>query len=118
MAKTLKKRTIPKAASKNLIDRPLSRKQELFVKELVSRDGQITMREAAVNAGYPAGSAHTRAYELTNPHISPHVCRAIREYREELDNKYGVNYQRHLKDLQTIRDAALTNGAYSAAVQA
>ena len=118
MAKTRKKRTIPKAASKNLIDRPLSRKQELFVKELVSRDGQITMREAAVNAGYPAGSAHTRAYELTNPHISPHVCRAIREYREELDNKYGVNYQRHLKDLQTIRDAALTNGAYSAAVQA
>jgi len=97
---------------------PLTRKQELFVKELVSKDGQITMREAAINAGYPAGSAHTRAYELTNPNISPHVVSAIQAYRAELDEKFGVNYQRHLRDLQTIRDMALNNGAYSAAVQA
>jgi phage terminase small subunit len=76
------------------------------------------MREAAVNAGYPAGSAHTRAYEMTNPNICPHVVAAIQAYRAELDEKFGVNYQRHLRDLQTIRDAALTNGAYSAAVQA
>jgi len=96
----------------------LTRRQELFVKELVSKDGQITMREAAVNAGYPAGSAHTRAYEMTNPNICPHVVAAIQSYRAELDEKFGVNYQRHLRDLQTIRDAALTNGAYSAAVQA
>jgi len=96
----------------------LTRRQELFVKELVSKDGQITMREAAINAGYPVSSAHTRAYELTNPNISPHVVHAIQSYRVELDEKFGVNYQRHLRDLQTIRDAALDNGAYSAAVQA
>jgi len=90
----------------------------LFVKELVSKDGQITMREAAINAGYPEKSAHVRASELTNPRIHPHVCRAIREYRQELDEKYGVEYQRHLRDLQVIRDAALENGAFSAAVQA
>jgi hypothetical protein len=36
----------------------------------------------------------------------------------KLDEKYGVNYKRHLKDLQVIRDIALQNGAYSAAVQA
>lgn len=29
-----------------------------------------------------------------------------------------MTYQRHLKDLQVIRDTALQNGAYSAAVQA
>ena len=97
---------------------PLTRRQELFVKELVSKDGQITMREAAVNAGYPIGSAHTRAWELTNVHVSPHVVAAIQAYRSELDEKFGVNYQRHLRDLQTIRDLALTNGAFSAAVQA
>lgn len=97
---------------------PLTRRQELFVKELVSKDGQITMREAAVNAGYPVSSAHTRAYELTNQHMSPHVVAAIRSYRQELDEKFGVTYQRHLRDLQGIRDLALTNGAYSAAVQA
>jgi|TARA_R110002012_G_scaffold93785_2_gene227528 hypothetical protein len=102
-------------ATKN---RPLTRKQELFVKELVSKDGQITMREAAINAGYPASSAHTRAYEMTNPHICPHVVSAIKSYRDELDEKYGINYRRHIRDLQTIRDHALENGAYSAAVQA
>ena len=97
---------------------PLTRRQELFVKELVSNDGQITLREAAINAGYPAGSAHSRAYELTNPHISPHVCAAIKSYRDELDQKFGITYQRHLRDMQLIRDQALANGAYSAAVQA
>jgi phage terminase small subunit len=96
----------------------LTRKQELFVKELVSKDGQITLREAAINAGYSATSAHSRAYELTNQHISPHVVAAINSYRRELDEKYGVTYQRHLRDLQSIRDVALENGAYSAAVQA
>lgn len=96
----------------------LTRRQELFVKELVSKDGQITMRQAAINAGYPEKSAHVRASELTNPSICPNVCRAIREYRQELDQKYGVEYQRHLRDLQRIRDAALDAGAYSAAVQA
>ena len=101
-----------------LAEKRLTRKQELFVRELVSKDGQITMREAAINAGYPERSAHVRASELTNPKISPHVCRAIREYRQELDQKYGVEYQRHLRDLQVIRDAALESGAFSAAVQA
>jgi len=96
----------------------LTRRQELFVKELVSKDGQITLREAAINAGYPVGSAHTRAYEMTNPHICPHVVAAIQAYRAELDEKFGVTYQRHLRDLQLIRDMALQNGAYSAAVQA
>ena len=115
VAPTTKKRVGRPKATKA---QPLTRKQELFVKELVSKDGQITMREAAINAGYPAGSAHTRAYELTNPNISPHVVSAIQAYRAELDEKFGVNYQRHLRDLQTIRDMALNNGAYSAAVQA
>ena len=110
---------------KNRVGRPkatkaqrLTRRQELFVKELVSKDGQITMREAAINAGYPASSAHTRAYELTTPTISPHVVAAIQAYRAELDERFGVNYQRHLRDLQVIRDEALNNDAYSAAVQA
>ena len=122
------KKPLPKSApvvEKKRVGRPksnkqsvLTRKQELFVKELVSKDGQITLREAAINAGYPASSAHTRAYELTNPHISPHVVNAIKSYRNELDEKFGVTFQRHLRDLQSIRDLAIQNGAYSAAVQA
>ena len=96
----------------------LTRKQQLFVRELVSKDGQITLREAAINAGYAATSAHTRAYELTHPDISPHVVAEINRYRAELDSKYGVTYGRHVRDLQRIRDNALESGAYSAAVQA
>jgi len=125
MATRSRSKTEPLPAVKRKAGRPkattrqeLTRRQELFVKELVSNDGMITLRDAAIKAGYPAGSAHTRAYELTNAHISPHVVAAIKSYRAELDEKYGVTFERHLRDLKQIRDAALQNGAYSAAVQA
>jgi len=108
----------PKKTLKEREQNKLTRKQELFVKELVSKDGQITKEEAAIAAGYSKSSAYQRAYELTNPKLSPHVCKAIRQYRAELDAKYGVDFNRHLRDLQIIRDEALSNGAYSAAVQA
>lgn len=103
---------------KTTVNTPLTRKQELFVRELVSKDGQITMREAAINAGYAPNSAHVRASELTNPKRHPNVVRAIRAYRDELDERYGVDYKRHLRDLQRIRDMAIAAGAYGAAVQA
>ena len=96
----------------------LTRKQELFVKVLISQDGQITKRDAAIEAGFPASSAHQRAYEMTNPAICPHVVKAIKEYRAELDRKYGIDYQRHVRDLQKIRDAAFADKNYSAAVMA
>ena len=88
------------------------------VKELVSNDGLIPNREAAERAGYPAPSSHTRAYELMNPNKCPHVVAEIKRYRDELDEKFGVDFKRHIRDLQKIRDSALEAGAYSAAVQA
>ena len=99
-------------------NRKLTRRQEKFVKELVSNDGLITMREAAIRAGYPAASAHARAYELTSLQHCPHVVSEITRYRDELDEMYSVGYKKHVRDLQKIRDLALANGAYSAAVQA
>ena len=99
-------------------DRKLTRRQEKFVKEMVSNDGLITLREAAIRSGYPSSSAHTRAFELTNVNICPHVVKEITRYREELDEMYAVGYKRHVRDMQRIRDLALDNGAYSAAVQA
>ena len=99
-------------------DRKLTRRQEKFVKEMVSNDGLITLREAAIRAGYPAGSAHTRAWELTNNNISPHVVSEIARYREELDEQYGVTYKRHIKDMHRLREICIQQGALSAAVQA
>ena len=59
MSEKITAKTIPAVVKKTrgrprvTAAQPLTRRQELFVKELVSKDGQITMREAAVNAGYP-----------------------------------------------------------------
>tara|TARA_Y100001938_G_scaffold135537_1_gene197315 strand:- start:374 stop:964 length:591 start_codon:yes stop_codon:yes gene_type:complete len=118
MPRTKRNAVADKDKLNKLRNKKLTRRQELFVKELVSNDGQITMREAAINAGFPPSSAHTRAYEMTNPLICPHIVAAIKSYRDELDAKYGITYQRHVRDLQNIRDLAIQNGAYSAAVQA
>jgi hypothetical protein len=93
-------------------------KEWKFVQELVAGDGHITMKEAAIRAGYNEKSASAMAWKLTNPEISPHVVSAIQAYRAELNSKYGTNFDRHMRDLQLIRDKALEAGAYGAAVQA
>lgn len=96
----------------------LTGKEWKFVTELVTGDGRVTLKEAAIRAGYKPTSASVMAWKLTNPEINPHVVSAIQAYRAELNSKYNTSYERHMKDLQTIRDKALDAGAYAAAVQA
>jgi len=96
----------------------LNDKEWKFVQEYVANDGKVTLKEAAIRAGYSPASANTIAWKLTNPEISPHVVAAIQSYRSELAAKYEVTYERHLRDLQIIRDKALEAGAFGAAVQA
>jgi phage terminase small subunit len=96
----------------------LTGKEWKFVSELVTGDGRVTMKEAAIRAGYRPTSASVMAWKLTNPAINPHVVSAIQAYRAELNSKYNTSYERHMKDLQLIRDKALDAGAYAAAVQA
>jgi phage terminase small subunit len=96
----------------------LKSKEWKFVQELVAGDGHVTMKEAAIRAGYRETSASAMAWKLTNPEQYPHVVSAIQAYRAELNSKYGTNYDRHMRDLQLIRDKALEAGAYGAAVQA
>ena len=97
---------------------PLNRQKTLtgrewkFVQELVSGDGEVTMKEAAIRAGYPEKSAKTTSWKLTNPDICPHVVAAIQSYRAELNAKYGTTFERHMRDMQVIRDAAMRAGAY------
>jgi len=98
--------------------RVLNAKEWKFVTELVSGDGRVTMKEAAMRAGYKEGSASVMAWKLTNPSINPHVVAAIQAYRAELNSKYNTSYERHMRDLQLIRDKALEAGAFAAAVQA
>jgi hypothetical protein len=49
---------------------------------------------------------------------SPHIVAAIQKLRAEMAEKYGTTYERHMRDLQIIRDQALAAGAFGAAVQA
>jgi hypothetical protein len=98
--------------------RALTAKEQKFVYEFVSSDGTISMTEAAIRAGYSEISARQTAQELTNPEKYPHVVAAIQDYRKELAAKYGTTFERHMRDLQKIRDAALEAGAFGAAVSA
>ena len=96
----------------------LTPKHWKFVQEYVAGDGRVTLKEAAIRAGYKPTSASVIAWQLTNPDINPHIVAAIQAYRAELASKYNTSYERHMKDLQMIRDKALEAGAYAAAVQA
>jgi phage terminase small subunit len=89
-----------------------------FVEEFCAGDGHVTLKEAAIRAGYSEVWAKNRARELTDPEVCPHIVAAIQERRRELGEKYGTTFERHMRDLQVIRDQALQAGAYGAAVQA
>lgn len=117
---------VPDKAKKRLATevKPLSKQKILngkewkFVQEYVAGDGRVTLKEAAIRAGYTLASASVMAWKLTNPKENPHVVAAIQSYRAELASKYNTSYERHMRDLQDIRDKALNAGAFAAAVQA
>jgi hypothetical protein len=89
-----------------------------FITELVDGEGKQTLKQAAINAGYNIKTAHKDAHALTDPRQNPQVVAAIQQYRKDVAEKYGTNIERHLRDLQDIRDAALQAGNYGAAVTA
>jgi phage terminase small subunit len=90
----------------------------IFIQTLVDGEGKSTLKDAAIAAGYPEKKAALIAHELTNPKQNPQVVAAIQQYRQDLAERYGTNIDRHMRDLQNIRDKALEAGNYSAAVQA
>jgi hypothetical protein len=96
----------------------LSPKEWAFVQEYVTRDGSMTRTEAAIRAGYTPNAATDAIKRLLDPARSPHVVAAVNELRNELAEKYGTTFERHMRDLQMIRDKAIQAGAWSAAVQA
>ena len=90
----------------------LTDKQRTFVYEYVVN--QVSGTEAARRAGYK--HPNVRAAELLND--KPYVADRINQFRLELQRKYEVTYENHVEQLAKLRDVALHNGAYSAAVNA
>jgi phage terminase small subunit len=64
----------------------------------------ITKTEAARLAGY--SDAPSEGSKLTNPNHYPLVCAYISNLRDEVRQKYGISFERHLEELGNIRDRA------------
>jgi hypothetical protein len=114
---TLDKITKPVPRSKKR-DQALTTQEWTFVNEFTAGAGHVTAKEAALRAGYPEKKVKYHAERLTDPNINPHIVAAIQQARAELAEKYGTTFERHMRDLQLIRDQALSAGAYGAAVTA
>ena len=56
--------------------------------------------------------------ELTNPRKYPLVVRRIQELEKELQQKFDVTFDRHIRKLSEIRDEAMKKGNLTAAVSA
>lgn len=92
--------------------------QKRFSELYVYNEGRMTPYECAKEAGYAEDSARVRASELRNPRRYPLVVKFIGELREEVQNKYEVTFEKHIKELARLREEALKKGSFSSAVNA
>lgn len=118
LKKELEARVGMKVSTRKAKKKILTPQEWTFVMELVSNDGKLTMKEAAIKAGWKEAAATAAARRMTDPVKCPHIVLQIQEYREQLRAKYDTTYERHMRDMQDIRDGALAAGNYSAAVAA
>jgi len=98
--------------------KPLKAIEAKFVEIFTTAAGMMTPTEAAIEAGYKPTTAKSMGSVLTDPDKKPHVVAAIQRRQAELAFKHGTTFERHMKDLQYIRDKAIEAGAWAAAVQA
>ena len=95
----------------------LTDKQIKFAELLVYNEGKMSPAEAAYEAGYKT-RARRAAAEMRNPKYFPLVVKYIGELRAEIREKYGITFEKHVSELAQIRNKALENKAWSAAVNA
>jgi len=95
----------------------LTERQIKFAELLVYNEGRMSPAECAKEAGYKTRPRQA-ASELRNPKTSPLVVRYIGELRAEVQEKYGISFERHITELAKIRDDARNKGAWSAATNA
>ena len=96
----------------------LTDKQQIFVKIFTENEGRLTPTECARQAGYKEDRANTTASELLNPKKYPKVVNALIRRRAEIDKTHEVKLQKHVQELARLREKALNEKSYSAAVNA
>ena len=62
----------------------------------------LSKTEAAKRAGY--SDASREGSIMTNPKHYPLVCAYISNLRDEVRQKYGISFEKHLEELGNIRD--------------
>ena len=95
----------------------LTDRQKKFAELLVYNEVKMSPAEAAFEAGYKTRPRQS-ASELKNPKVYPLVAKYVGELRSEVQDKYGINFEKHITELAKIRNEALKKGAWSAAVNA
>ena len=98
-------------------DKKLTDKQRKFAELVVYNEGRMSPAECAYEAGYKSRPRQS-ASEMRNPKYFPLVVKYIGELRAEVQEKYGIDFGRHVAELAKIRNEALKNKAWSAAVNA
>ena len=74
--------------------------------------------EIAIESGYSEDGARTRAYELLNPDICPHVVKYINKLKSQMEDKYKVTYNTHIQEMWRLREMAKEKGNVQTAVRA
>ena len=95
----------------------LTERQQKFAELLVFNEGRKSPSECAYEAGYKTRPRQA-ASELRNPKIAPLVVKYIGELRAEIQEKYGITFEKHVSELAKLREDARAKGAWSAAINA
>ena len=98
------------------VEKGLTPMQEKFA--MIYATEEVTQTEAAMKAGYAVSNAHSIASHMLNGRSYPQVLERVRQIKLELQQKYEVTFESHVQKLAQLRDEAMQNGNYSAAVTA
>ena len=93
----------------NKVDKALTDRQRSYAKMWVDNyfgKQAKTNTEIAIAAGYASDSAYTRAYELLNPKICPHVVKYIGELKEDWRVKNQIDPDKHMSRLNYLGQRA------------
>ena len=96
----------------------LTDKQKVFVKIYSENEGRLTPTECARQAGYAEASANVTASVLLNGKRYPKVVEAVIARRAEIEKTHEVKLNKHVQELARLREKALNEKSYSAAVNA
>ena len=99
------------------LPKKLTERQIKFAELLVYNEGRKSPGECAYEAGYKTRPRQA-ASELRNPKIAPLVVKYIGELRAEIQEKYGITFEKHVSELAKLREDARAKGAWSAAINA